>query len=60
MVALDDRGVAEAGFDDVGVDRALSEKVDRADLLRLFLEHADELFADNLALALGIGDASEL
>ena len=60
VVALDDCGIAKAGFDDVGVDRALSEKVDRADLLRLFLEHADELFADNLALALGIGDASEL
>ena len=33
VVALDDCGIAKAGFDDVGVDRALSEGVVRADLL---------------------------
>ena len=60
VVALDDRGAAEAGFDHVGVDRALRKEVDRADFLRLFLEHADELLADDLALALGIGHAGEL
>ena len=60
VVALDDRGAAEAGLDHVGIDRALREEIDRADLFRLFLEHADELLADDLALALGIGHAGEL
>ena len=60
VVALDDRGAAEAGLDHVGIDRALREEIDRADLFRLFLEHANELLANDLALALRLGHAGEL
>jgi hypothetical protein len=60
VVALDGGGVAEAGFDHVGVDGALGQIVDLADLLGLLLEDADELLADDLALALRLGDAGEL
>ena len=60
MVTLDGRRSAEAGFDDVGVDRALCEVVDRAYLLALFLKNTNELLAYYLALALGLGNARKL
>ena len=60
MVALDHGGIAETGFNHVGVDRALDEEVDFADLLGFGLEDADKLFADDLALCLGLRDAGEL
>ena len=54
VVALDGgRFAAEAGLDHVGVDRALRQKVHSTDLFRLILKDADELLADDLALALG-------
>ena len=56
MVALDDGSDIRAGFDHVGIDRTLSQIVDRADLLALFLKDADELLADDLALGLRVGD----
>ena len=56
MVALDDGSDIRAGFNHVGIDRTLSQIVDRADLLALFLKDADELLADDLALRLRIGD----
>ena len=59
VVALDDRRLPHAAFDNVGVDRALHEEIDLADLLRLFLKHADELFADDLTLAFGVFHAFE-
>ena len=60
MVALDHRGLAEAGFDDVRIDRALHKIIDGADLLGFGLKDADEFLADDLALRLRIGDAGEL
>ena len=68
MVGLDvGRAVTAAGFDDVGVEGALHEELDFLaagagffeDLTLGFLEGADELLADDLALALGFGDALE-
>ncbi len=46
---------------DVGIDGALSEEADLiAHLSGLFLKHANELGADDLALGLGLGDVDEL
>ena len=46
---------------DVGVDGALGEEADLiAHLSGLFLKHANELGADDLALGLGLGDVDEL
>ena len=58
VVGLDRRRAgAAAGLDHVGVQRALDEEARRRRACRLLLEHADELGADHLALALGVGDA---
>src|SRR2546423_3593044 len=46
-------------FDYVGIDRALSEPLGIPDSGRLPLENLDEVFADDFALLLGIGYASE-
>src|SRR5689334_7597802 len=57
VVRLDHVGLAglgTRGLDDVGVDSALSEEVHALELVRLLVEHLDELGADDLALALGI------
>src|SRR6185503_4896923 len=51
--------LATARLDDVGIDRALHEELHRADLLRLGLELANELLADDRALLLGILDVRE-
>ena len=59
MVALDDGSDICAGFNHVGIDRTLSQIVNRADLLALFLKDADKLLTDDLSLALGIGYASQ-
>ena len=71
MVALDVRGAgAAARLDDVGVERALHQELDVAAPFeempsaamtsrRDFLEGADELGADDLALLLGIGDVAQ-
>ena len=68
VVGLDVRGAgAAAGLDDVRVERALHEELDRLavraglgdDLARGLLEDADELAADDLALLLGVGDAGQ-
>src|SRR5512142_718648 len=59
-------GLAALRLDDVGIDRPLHEERlravrvgEEAHLLRLFLEAADELLADDRALALGVGDVCE-
>lgn len=49
-----------AALDDVGEDGALRQELHLAELLRFFLEDADELFADDLTLLLGVGDALQL
>ena len=52
---------AVLGLQDVGVDGALCQEADLvADLAGLFLEHTDELGADDLALGLGLLDVDEL
>ena len=45
-------------LDDVGIQRALCEKFCIADLPCGFLENIDERVANNLALCLGVGDAT--
>ena len=61
MVRFDHRGLAaQAGLHHIGVDRSLCKEVNGTDLLRLFLEDADEFFADDLSLRLGIGHARKL
>src|SRR5699024_5940076 len=60
VVALDGRGLAaKAALDDVGVDRALGQEVHRTDLFGFVLKDADELLADDLALAFGRFDAGQ-
>ena len=46
-------------LDHVGVERSLYEVLDVAELASLFLEHANEIFADSPALLLGLGDAGQ-
>ena len=46
-------------FDHVRIQRALREKVEFTQLLRLVVEDVDEGLADDLALLLGVGDARE-
>ena len=65
VVALDGgRAGAAAGLDDVRVERALHEELDRLvgvgdDRAGLLLEDPDELAADRLALGLRVGDAGQ-
>ena len=63
VVRLDrDRGAAEWAdrLDHIGIERALRQELDVADLVRLLVEHVDKGGADRLALFLGVGDAGEL
>ena len=61
MVTLDDGALAaQTGLHHVGIDGALGKEVHSADLLGLLLKHADEFLADDLALALRLGDAGQL
>ena len=61
MVALDDgRFAAQAALDHIRVDGALCQEIYLTDLLGLFLEHTDELLADDFPLALRLGDACQL
>ena len=62
VVGLDRRrpgAPVAAGLDHIRVERSLDEEADVRQLLRLLLEHADELLADDLALALGLDHAGE-
>ena len=53
VVALDNGGLtAQTALDDIGVNGTLCEEIDLTDPLCLFLKDADELLADDLALAL--------
>ena len=60
MVALDNGCNICAGLDNVGVNSALSEIVNRAYFFTLVLKYAYKLLADDLALCLGFGNAGEL
>ncbi len=61
VVGLDRRRAGPAaGLDHVRVEGPLHEETDVVELVRLLLEHADELGADQLALAFGIADPGEL
>ena len=52
-------GSRRLGFDHVGIERALHEKLHVGNLLRFFLEDRDELVSDPHALFFGIRDAGE-
>ena len=60
VVALDDSGIAGAGFNHVGIDGALGQEVHGANLFGFFFKDADELLANDLALALRLADAGQL
>src|ERR1700730_16061147 len=47
-------------LDYIGVEGALRQELDIADLVRLFVEDVDKGGADRLALLFGVGDAGEL
>ena len=53
-------GLDRAALQDVGVDGALGEELDAVELAGLFFKHADELGADDLALAFRLGHAGQL
>ena len=61
VVALDHRRLPDDGnrFDDVRIQRALSQEIDLAELCRLRLEHVDERRTDDLPLLLRIGYPGE-
>ena len=48
-----------AAFDDIWVQRSLHQKFSAVDFNRLFLENADELAPDDLALSLGVAHAMQ-
>ena len=59
VVALDGHAGDGQGLDDVGVDGALCQPLDALELVCLAIEDVDEALADDLALALGIGDTAQ-
>src|SRR5690606_5910004 len=59
VMALD-QAAADAGLDDVGVDRTLHEIAHVADAAGLLLEYPDELFSNDTPLVLRIRDARQL
>ena len=60
MVGLDDCGFAEAGLDNVRINRALNQEVNSTDFLCFLFEDADELLTDDFALCLRLGYAGKL
>ena len=60
VVAFDGGGLVGAGFDHVGVDRALRQIFDVVQLFRFFLEDLNKFVADDLALGFGVGHARQL
>ena len=60
VVALDNSGLtAQTALNDIRVNGTLCQEIHLADLLGLLFKHTDELFADDLALALRLGDTSQ-
>ena len=60
MVGLDNSGFSKTGLNYIRVNRTLYEVIYFANLLCFFLKYADELFADDLTLALRIGYTCQL
>ena len=60
MVRLDDGAFAEAGFNNVRIDGALDEEVDRTDLLCFFFKYSDKFFAYNLTFLFRLCNACKL
>ena len=61
MVGLDHCGfTAQSALYHIGIDGSLYQEVHGTDLLRFFLEHTDELFADDLSLMLRLGYTCQL
>ena len=63
VMRLDEIGLgAAAGFDGVGVDRALAQNPAPVEVMFAFenpLLHLDEFLADDVALPFGLGDARQ-
>ncbi len=62
VMRLDDVRLAGLGagrFDNVGIDRALRQPLDALELVRLLVEHLDEIAADDLAFFFRIADSLE-
>ena len=59
VVALDLGGILGAGFDHIGVQRALYQVGGVVNVFRHLLEDTNEGFADDLPLALRVGDAGK-
>ena len=60
VVAFDVCGIVRARFDDVGIDRALRQKLVIAVFFRLVLKDVYKFRADDLAFLFGIGNARKL
>ena len=60
VVALDNRRVAHAALDNIGIYCALNEEIHPAEPLALVFKNADKLLADNFSLLLRLGHACEL
>ena len=60
VVGLDNSGFSKTGLNHIRVNRTLYEVIYFANLLCFFLKYADELFADDLTLALRIGYTCQL
>ena len=59
MVGLDDGGLSQSAFDDVGVDGALHQVVHGSDLLGFLFKYPDEFFSDDLTLLLRLLHAGQ-
>ena len=55
MGFYDRRLFAAAGFNNIGIDGSLYQKVNGADLFRFLFKNTDKFFTDNLPLAFGFG-----
>ena len=61
VVGLDHCGfAAQSTLYHVGINGSLYQEIHGTDLLRLFLEYTDELFADDLSLMLRLGYSGQL
>ena len=61
VMGLDHCGfTAQSALYHIGIDGSLYQEIHGTDLLRLFLEYTDELFADDLSLMLRLGYTCQL
>ena len=59
MMALDDGSIAGTGFDDVRINRSLSQEIDRSDFTAFVFEDTDKFFTNDFPLPFRIADAFE-